>query len=107
MKDNLFGNLRGDAPQSFGGLEEADLAANLGIGVDLARIFQRDFQLRIFDIVIGRKNAFDRVDPDTSAVLVELAPQILLALVFFASSGNNGIFHRAHHNLRIDSFFAA
>src|SRR5260370_6086515 len=51
--------------------------------------FERNFQLGIFNIIVRRDNAFDRIYADSAALFVELALKVFLALVFLASGRNN------------------
>ena len=107
LEDDLLGNLRGNAAQSFCRFEKPDFAANLGIVSDGFGFIERDLKLGIFDVIFRCNNALHRVNPDISAVFVQFANQVFLAFVFLAGGRNNGVLHRADYNLRINTFFAA
>ena len=51
LENDLLGNLRGDSPQSFRRFQEAYFAADFGIWIDCFGFIQRNFQLRIFNVV--------------------------------------------------------
>src|SRR6185437_12265258 len=77
------------------------------IGIDGAGFFQREFQLRVLNVVLRWKNRLHRVYADHAGLLVEFATEVLLALVLFARSRNNGVFHRTDHNLRFNALFSS
>ena len=100
--------MRGDAAEnSIDRLGSQQLSADFQAGIDALRVFHRDLQVWIFDLLGSLHHRLHGVGVDLSAVLVELRAEIFLRLVVLAGSHNNGVFHRAHHNLRIDSLFPA
>ena len=107
LKDDLLGQLRRNAPQNVGRLIGAQLAADLGRGIDALGIVQRDLGDGIFDLVGVFDDRPDRVGPDLAAFLVQFGAQILLGLVVLSGGDDDGIFHRADHDLRIDAFLPA
>ena len=88
-------------------LGNLQLAADFDVGIDLARIFQRDLQdgsstcSGVSTIGLHRKGA------DLAGFLVEFGAQVFLRLVVLARGDNNGVFHRADYNLRINALFPA
>ena len=76
-------------------------------GIHLARVVQRDLQQRIFHLLRRLHHRLHRVGADLAGFFVEFGAQVFLRLVVLARSHHNGIFHRAHHNLRINALFPA
>ena len=108
LENHLLRQLRRDASQNaFGHFRNLQLAADFERWIDLARIFQRDLQVRIFHLLRRLHHGLHRKGVDLSGFLVELGAQIFLRLVVLARGHNNGVFHRADHNLRINAFFPA
>ena len=108
LKDDLLGQLRRNASQNaFGLLVDLQLAAQLDVGIDLARVVQRDLQDGILDLLRSLDNRLHRESADLAGFLVQFGAQVFLRLVILARGDNNGIFHRADDNLRINAFFPA
>jgi len=106
LKDHLLGQLRRDSTQNIGGLVRAQLAANLCRRIGPPSLVERNLRNRIFDCLRIVHDGANGVGPDLAALFVEFSPQILLRLVILAGGYNDGILHRAHDDLRIDTFLA-
>ena len=89
------------------GAQRADFAAHFNLGMRLARLFQRDLRVRIFDLLRRFHYVLNRIDRDGARILVQLGAQVFLRLERLARRDDHGIFDRADHNLRIDALFAA
>ena len=108
LENHLLRQLCGNASENaFGDLRNLQLSANFQVGIDLARIFQCDLQVRIFHLLGSLHHSLYRKGMNLARFLVQLRAQILLRLVVLARSHNNGVFHRANYNLRINAFFPA
>ena len=83
------------------------LAADLDVGIDLARVIQRDLQIGIFDLFRSFDDRLHRKRADLAGFLVQFGAQVFLRLVVLAGGDNDGVFHRADHNLRINTLFPA
>ena len=64
-------------------------------------------EMRVFDLLRSLDDRAHRVGADLAALLVEFGAQVLLRLVILSGGHDDGIFHRAHHDLRIDALFPA
>src|SRR6185437_6375515 len=107
LENDLLRKLRGDAAEnSFGLFRNVQFPADLDIGINLARIIDRHLQSRIFDLLGRLYNAFHCEGADLSRVFIEMGAQVFLGLVVLAGGDNNRIFHRAHHNLRINALLS-
>ena len=108
LENHLLRQLRRDASQnSFGHFRNLEFAADFERRINLARIFQRDLQVGIFHLLRSLHHGLHRKGVDLAGFLIELGPQIFLRLVVLARSHDNGVFHRADYNLRINAFFPA
>jgi len=86
---------------------ESALTADLQSGIGLPRILKCDLEIGIFHLLGSLDYGLHRERIDLSRVFVELGAEILLRLVVFAGGHDNGVFHRADYNLRINAFFPA
>src|SRR6185437_13710885 len=107
LKDDLLGNLGGDAPQWRGVPVHADLAAHLDAGGQLIGLFQRDLVDRILDLVFTGYHGFVNIGRDLAGLLVELAAHVFLRLVELARSQGNGLLDRTNDDLGLDALFPA
>src|SRR5581483_10628943 len=108
LEDDLFRKLRGNAPEnSFCFFWDHELATYFGVRIGLTRVINRDLQVRVLDLLRSFDNALYSESADFAGIFVELRAQVLLRLVVLARGNNNGVFHRADYNLRINSFFPA
>src|SRR5262249_24126497 len=64
LKDDLLGDLRRDAAQSFRGLQKAHFAADFSVGVDHLGLVQGNLDLRILNVIFRGQNALYRVYAD-------------------------------------------
>ena len=104
LKDHLLRELCSDAPQnSFSHFGNFQLAADLRARVNLAGIIHCDLQLRVLHLLGRLDNRLHRKCVDLACFLVQLSAQVLLCLIVFACRDNNGVFHRAHYDLRINA----
>ena len=83
------------------------LSADFKRRIDLARVFHRDLQIRIFHLFRSLHHGLHRKGTDFAGVFVEFRAEIFLRLVVLARRHHNGVFDRADHNLRINPFFPA
>ena len=96
---------RNASENAFGLFGNLQFPSQLDIGINLARIIERNLQdwvLHLFGIL------YDRLDckgANLACFLVQFGAQVLLRLVVFSRRDHDGIFHRVHYNLRIDAFF--
>ena len=83
------------------------LSARFCARVKLFRLFDGHLQVRILHLLGSLDNRLHRIRIDLAAIFVEHSAQVFLRLVVFARRHHNGVFNRAHHNLRINAFFPA
>src|SRR5580704_17667641 len=108
LENYLLRQLRRDASQnSFGHFRDLQLTSDFEAGINLARIFQRDLQVRIFHLLRSFNHGLDRERIDLAGILVQLGAEILLRLVVLARRHHDGVFDRADYNLGIDTFLPA
>src|SRR5215472_1222991 len=106
LKDHLFRELSGDATENpVDLLGNQQFSADLKVRIQAVGIFQRDLQVGIFDLLRRLYDGLHREGADLAAVFVELRAEVLLRFVVLARRHDNGVFHRADHNLRVDSLF--
>ena len=89
------------------GAMKTHFAADLNIRVALARLFQSDLQVRIFNLLRRLYYILDREHIDGSGLLIQCAAQRFLRLQILARGHRNGILHRIDYNLRINALLAA
>jgi hypothetical protein len=92
---------------SFRNFRNPQLPAHFQVRIALARIFQRDLQQRILHLLRSLHHRLHREGIDLAGLFIQLRAQVFLRLVVFARSHNNGIFHRANYNLRINPLLPA
>ena len=80
------------------------LSADLDVGIDLARVFQRDLQNGILDLLRSLNHGLHRKRANLTRILVEFRTQIFLRLVVFTGRDHNRVFHRTDYDLRINPF---
>ena len=85
----------------------AEFATDLKAGIDFVRVFQRDLQVGIFHLLGRLYDGLHREGADLAAVFIQLRAEVFLRFVVLARRHDNGIFHRTHHNLRVNSLFTA
>ena len=103
LEDHLLRQLRGDAPENVGRLLDQQLAAGFGLGVELARVVERDLAIRIENFLRSADDLLHRIGANAAAFPVEHSPQVFLSLVILASGDNNGVLHGRDDDLRVDS----
>ena len=107
LKDDLLGKLRRNAAQNVGRFIGAQLAAHLSVGIDSPSVFHRDLQVGIFHQLRRLHDALHRIGANLAGFLVQFGAQGFLGLVVLARGDNNGIFHRADHDLGINALLPA
>src|SRR5580692_3158157 len=107
LEDDLLRQLRSDTSQNVGRLVGAEFASHLGRRIDPLSVVERDLRQRIFNLLWGFNDRLHGIGPNLAALLIEFGAQVLLRLVVFSGGHDDGIFHRADHNLRIDAFLPA
>jgi hypothetical protein len=107
LKDDLLGQLRGDASQGAGVAIDANLAADFHARGHLVGLFQRDLVDRIFHLfVVGHHSLID-IGGNFAGVLVQFPAHVFLSLVILTRGQGDGFFDRAHNNAGVDALFLA
>src|SRR5579862_2883761 len=108
LKDDLLRQLRSDASQNaVDRLRDQQLSADCETGIQLLCVFKGNLKIRILNLLGCLHNHLDYIGADLARVLVQPGTEIFLRFVVLARSHDNGIFHRADYNLRINPFFPA
>ncbi len=108
LKNDLLGELRCNASKdAFGGFRDKQFSACFRIRIELACLFNRYLQVRVFDLLGILDDRLDCVGVDLAAILVEHGAQIFLRLVVLAGCDDNCVLDRADHDLRVDPLLAA
>ena len=107
LKDDLLGHLCGDAAERRGVLVEAELAADLNLGRELASLLEGELVVGVFNEFGRFNNGLVDVGADLAGLAVHLAAHVFDGLVELAGREGDRILDRANHDLRVDALFAA
>src|SRR5262245_65462875 len=76
LEDHLLGGLRGDASEILQRLvlEQLELDAEFGLGIERLRLSKRDLGLRVGDVL---DNLLALVDPEISGLAIDVDPHVV------------------------------
>ena len=100
----MLGGLRGDAAEHGGRLRNHDLAAHFRVGVDLLRLRQREFLLRVGDFL---DHGAHGEHVDLPGVGIELGAEIFLGLVKLPRGNDHRVLNRRDDHFRFNVLFPA
>ena len=107
LEDDLLGHLRGDAAERSGVLVEAQLAADLDLGRELAGLLEGHLVDFVFDLLGRLDDGLVDIGADLAGLAVHLGAHVLLRLVVLARGEGDGVFDGADYDCRLDSLIPA
>src|SRR5262245_17942542 len=103
LYDHLLGRLRGDAAVFERRQGLGDIVADLGRGVALFRVLERDVRRVVFDLVHDQQQARE---PHLAGLWIDLGADLGLATVARARRLLDGILHGGNDDAAVDRLFA-